>query len=245
MRRARKSGIYIQTSYHLVMAIRKHIGDTGPVAREGRPELSLTEQDALFREAVAAIDVGDVAALERLIAANPSLVSERLEAPGAWLQDGVGKALEGFFNRPYLLWFVAEDPVRNGKLPANIAAVATLIVDHARRADVSSLQAQLDYALTLVSWSWIARACGVQIALLDFLINAGANLASNVNDALVNGNHDAAAHLIARGAPVTLAAALILERWDDVDRYLPGAEEGVLRFSFVLSSLDGRAEATA
>src|SRR6478672_11679694 len=77
--------------------------------------------DSLFHEAVLAIDAGDVAALERLLVLHPRLLCERLESPGAWLRDQVGGALEGFFSRPYLLWFVAEDPVRNGKLPANIA----------------------------------------------------------------------------------------------------------------------------
>jgi peptide-methionine (S)-S-oxide reductase len=46
-------------------------------------------------------------------------VRDRLESPGAWLRDKVGGALDGFFRQPYLLWFVAEDPVRNGKLPGN------------------------------------------------------------------------------------------------------------------------------
>src|SRR5438105_14884837 len=114
-----------------------------------------------FREAVSAIDAGDLAALERLVAANPALVRDRLESPGAWLRDVVGKALDGFFRRPYLLWFVAEDPVRNGRLPRNIATVARAIIDAARREGTSSLQEQLDYALTLVPWSWIARQSGV------------------------------------------------------------------------------------
>jgi len=109
--------------------------------------------DTAFRDAVAAIDSGDIAALERLVAANPALVRERLETPGAWLRDKVGGALDGFFKRPYLLWFVAEDPVRNGKLPDNIAAITRVIIDAARRDSASDLQEQLDYALTLVSWS--------------------------------------------------------------------------------------------
>ena len=76
--------------------------------------------DARFREAVAAIDAGDVTTLELLLAASSELVRNRLESPGAWLRDKVGGALDGFFRQPYLLWFVAEDPVRNGKLPRNI-----------------------------------------------------------------------------------------------------------------------------
>ena len=84
--------------------------------------------DSLFREAVAAIDAGDVATLERLLGANPRLVHDRLNSPGAWLRDKVGSAIDDFFKQPYLLWFVAEDPVRNGKLPKNIAQVARAII---------------------------------------------------------------------------------------------------------------------
>jgi hypothetical protein len=109
--------------------------------------------DASFRKAVAAIDAGDVEELERLIAAAPTLVRERLASPGAWLRDKVGSALDGFFERPYLLWFVAEDPVRNATLPENIVAVTRAIIGAARRESKANLQEQLDYALTLVSWS--------------------------------------------------------------------------------------------
>jgi hypothetical protein len=199
--------------------------------------------DAHFRDAVSAIDTGDIAKLKRLLTANPALVRERLVSPGAWLRDTVGGALDGFFQRPYLLWFVAEDPVRNGKLPANIAAVARTIIDAARRESASTLQEQLDYALTLVSWSWIARQCGVQIDLIDVLVDAGAVTEGNPNNALVNGNFAAADHLVKRGAKLTLAAALCLERWGDVDRLVTTASEHQKQFSFVLSALNGRADA--
>jgi peptide-methionine (S)-S-oxide reductase len=33
----------------------------------------------------------------------------------------------------------------------------------------------VDYALRLVRWSWIARECGVQIELIDVLLEAGAS----------------------------------------------------------------------
>jgi hypothetical protein len=206
------------------------------------PVESLSEDDR-FREAVSAIDTGDIATLERLIAANRALVRERLESPGAWLRDVVGGALDGFFRRPYLLWFVAEDPVRNGKLPKNIAAVARAIIDAARRDGTPTLQEQLDYALTLVSWSWIARQHGVQIELIDVLVDAGAATDGNPNNALVNGNFEAARHLVERGATLTLATALCLDRWDDVDRLLATANDHQKQFSFVLSALNGKADA--
>jgi peptide-methionine (S)-S-oxide reductase len=199
--------------------------------------------DADFREAVSAIDAGDVARLEHLLLEKPALVRERLASPGAWLRDIVGGALDGFFQRPYLLWFVAEDPVRNGRLPQNIAAVARAIIAAARRDDVSTLQEQLDYALTLVSWSWIAAECRVQIELIDVLVDAGAAPDGNPNNALVNGNFAAAEHLVQRGAKLTLAAALCLGRSQDVDRLLTTASEQHKRFSFVLSALNGKSDA--
>jgi hypothetical protein len=195
--------------------------------------------DSLFREAVVAIDAGDVPSLERLLAMHPELVRERLDSPGGWLRDKVGGALDGFFRQPYLLWFVAEDPVRNGKLPGNIAAVARAIIQVAGRDGVPSLQEQLDYALRLVSWSWIARQCGVQIELID----AGASPEGNPNNALVNGNFAAAEHLVERGAALTLATALCLGRWDDVARLAQSATDREKQFGFVLAALNGKAEA--
>ena len=205
--------------------------------------MSAIDLDASFCDAVAAIDSGDIAKLEGLVAANPALVRDRLESPGLWLRDAVGGALDGFFRRPYLLWFVAEDPVRNGTVPKNIAAIARTIIDAARREGDPNLQEQLDYALTLVAWSWIARECGVQIELIDALVDAGAAPSGNPNNALVNGNFAAAEHLVKRGAGLTLASALCLGRWEDVDRLVGTATDEQKRFAFVLSALNGEADA--
>jgi peptide-methionine (S)-S-oxide reductase len=199
--------------------------------------------DASFHEAVSAIDAGDLLKVERLVATNPELVCRRLTTPGAWLRDTVGGALDGFFQAPYLLWFVAEDPVRNGKLPSNIAEIAQSIIDAARRESVPNLQEQLDYGLTLVSWSWIAREYGVQIALIDVLVDAGAAINGAPNNALVNGNFAAAEHLVARGATLTLAAALCLGRWGDADRLVATASDGQKQFALVLSALNGQVDA--
>jgi peptide-methionine (S)-S-oxide reductase len=200
--------------------------------------------DALFHQAVSAIDAGDVTALEHLLAAHSELVRERLDSPGAWLRDKVGNALDGFFQRPYLLWFVAEDPVRNGKLPRNIAQIARVIIQAAQRGGVNSLREQLDYALRLVCWSWIARECGVQIQLIDVLTDAGASVDGTHSDAAIyNGNFAAAAHLLERGAPLTLSTALCLGRWADVERLARTSSLREKQDAFVLAALKGQAEA--
>jgi peptide-methionine (S)-S-oxide reductase len=128
-------------------------------------------------------------------------------------------------------------------LPKNIADVARVIVNAAVRDGVDSLQAQLDYALNLVSWSWIARDCGVQVALIDVLADAGARLAGNPENALVNGNFAAAEHLVGRGAALTLAAALCLGRWDDTRRLAQSATDRERQFALILTALKGKTEA--
>jgi peptide-methionine (S)-S-oxide reductase len=118
-----------------------------------------------------------------------------------------------------------------------------MIVRAAEREGVETVREQIDYALQLVSWSWIARDCHVQIALIDVLIDAGAALDTNVENALVNGNFAAAEHLVARGAPVSLATALCLGRWDDVLRLGPTASVEDKQFGLVLAALKGRVDA--
>ena len=198
--------------------------------------------DSLFRRAVALIDSGDAAELEHLLRVHPTLVRDRLDAPGDWLRTSIGDALDGFFDRPWLLWFVAEDPVRNGTLPSNIADVARVIIDAARRERVDSLQEQLDYALSLVCWSPVAPKCGVQIALIDVLVDSGASMTGAPDNALVNGNRDAAAHLIERGASLTLSAAIGLDRHEEASTLAGSASARERQRAFILSALHGNVE---
>jgi peptide-methionine (S)-S-oxide reductase len=168
--------------------------------------------DPLWVQAVSAIDAGDLSALESLLAAHPELVRDRLDHG------------EGYFRQPYLLWFVAENPIRNGKLPENIARVTRAILDAAR--DVDSLQEQLDATLGLVSSGRIAREQGVQGELIDVLCDAGADSDSAMMPALAHAERAAAERLLGRGAQLTLMAAVCLER-DDVERLarMANAEE--------------------
>ena len=73
-------------------------------------------KDPLFREAVEAIDNGNISSLQSLLKRNPELISKRLDNP-----------TDGYFAHPYLMWFVAENPIRHEKLPANIIDVTRVL----------------------------------------------------------------------------------------------------------------------
>ena len=197
--------------------------------------------DQLFQQAVELIGSGDVVALDRLLTGHPELARERHTAAGPWLRDKIGDALDGFFKDPYLLWFVSEDVPVHGHLPENIPEVTRAILRSAQGAP--GLQEQLDSALRLVCWSGVAQQCGVQIELIDTLLDAGASPDGGPNNALVNGHVAAAEHLVARGAKPTLASAVCLGRWDDARRLSATASESEKQFTLVLAALNGKAEA--
>jgi hypothetical protein len=201
--------------------------------------------DTLFRRAVAAIDAGDVVTLERLMAEHPRLVHDRLRSPGEWLRSQIGGALDGFFRDPYLLWFVTEDAVRTGRLPVNVAEIARVIIQAARRSGVTDLQQQLDSTLNFTVCSPIGREDGRQLELLDVLIDAGASTEGAPVQALVCRNRRAAEHLLTRGVTLTLPAAVCLERWDDLERLAPTTSHTDKQVALGLAALNGNAEALA
>ena len=183
-----------------------------------------------FEQALAAMDRGDVPALERLLAEHPGLVRERTQHP------------EEYFRRPYLLWFVAENPVRHGRLPANIADAARVIVDAARRERVETLQVQLDYALALVCSGREPRESGVQEALIDVLSDAGADVTEALEPALAHREHAAVEHLLRRGARPTLALAAARGQAAEVARLAPDASPRDLQAGLIAAACDGQAQ---
>ncbi|HEY2584119.1 MAG TPA: hypothetical protein VGI43_20090 [Mucilaginibacter sp.] len=73
--------------------------------------------DPLFLEAVEAIDSGNLKHLESLLIKHPRLIRNRLNYP-----------VDEYFQHPYLLWFVADNPIRIDKLPPNIMELARLLI---------------------------------------------------------------------------------------------------------------------
>lgn len=163
-------------------------------------------KDPLFFDAIEAITAGDTGKLENLLTAHPALVRNRLDYPQG-----------GYFKDPYLIWFVADNPIRVGRLAANIVDVTRLLIRFVKREAPEKAQYQLDYTLGLVATGRIPRECGVQIEMIDLLIDEGAQPGGGMG-ALAHGNIAAAERLIARGGKLTLAAAVGLDRIEDVKR---------------------------
>jgi hypothetical protein len=186
--------------------------------------------DPVFRRAVEAIDSGNTSLLEELLTSNPALAAKRLEAP-----------TEGYFQHPYLLWFVADNPIRSGKLPVNIVDITRLLIKYVRNYAAGSFQQQIDYALALVESGRIPRECGVQIGLIDLLLDNGAN-PGDAHEALTHGNMEAARHIVDRSGSITLTAAVCLDRVDNIVQLLPGANKEDMQVAFMAAAFYGKTD---
>lgn len=185
-------------------------------------------KDPVFRAAVEAIDTGNVTELNRLVAEHPALLSERLV-----------NGDQGYFKDPYLLYFVADNPIRMERLPANIVEVVAVLLGELKRLDVASLQEQLDYTLGLVATGRIPRECGVQLAMMDLLLDVGARPDGGLG-ALAHGSVAAARKLIQRGGTLTLATAVGLDRSEDVQRLLPAAGKTERLVALTVAAFHGK-----
>ena len=186
--------------------------------------------DPVFREAVESVDAGNVSKLKGLLAAHPDLVRKPLNLPE-----------EGYFKNPYLLWFIADNPIRHEKLPQNIADIARIIISAIKLHAPETLPDQLNYTLALVVTGRIPRESGVQIELIDLLIDEGA-VPGEGHGAIAHGNLGAAERLIERGGKLTLATAICLGRTNDVSRLIKVEDDAGRQTALVAASFYGKPE---
>jgi hypothetical protein len=160
-------------------------------------------EDVTFRRGVELLDAGDVAGLRAHLRQHPNLVRQRVVFEGG-----------NYFQNPTLLEFVAENPIRRGKLPRNIVEVTRVILD----AGVE--QSALNQTLVLVVTGSVVRECGVQVPVIDLLCDHGADPSSALHAAL-HGGPEAVNALLRRGARPDLPVAAGLGRIEDARRLLP------------------------
>jgi len=182
-------------------------------------------EDPVFRRAVDLIDAGDVAGLRGYLEQHPKLVHQHIAFEG-W----------NYFHNPTLLQFIAENPVRRGKLPANIVDIAKVILD------AGPGQSELSETLMLVATGSVPRGCRMQLPLIDLLSDHGADPNSALHAAMLHGELEAAHALIRRGARVDLPVAAALGHMDDFRRLLPGAGRDDRHLALALASQFGHVE---
>ena len=174
-------------------------------------------EDPLFRMAVESIDSGNIQKMKELLSEHPYLVKDRLHYP-----------VQGYFANPYLIWFIADNPIRHAKLPGNIVEITKTIIESIKKNAPETFQIQLDYTLGLVDTGRIPKESGFQIELIDLLIDSGAH-PGNGKGAVAHGNLEAANHLLKRGAKLTLTVAVSLNLKNEAESLFAtaGADEKI------------------
>jgi hypothetical protein len=182
-------------------------------------------ENAEFRRAVDLLDAGDAAGLREHLKRHPKLVLQHVE-----FESG------NYFHEPALLEFIAENPIRHGTLPKNIAEVAQVILD------AGPDQASRDVTLALVATGSVPYECGVQLALIDLLCNHGADPDGAIHAAALHGYFHTVTALIAHGAHVDLPTAAMLNRVEDARRLLRTASSVERHLAVAMASQVGNIE---
>jgi len=187
-------------------------------------DLPFTERiaDPIFLQAVAYIDTGNVEALRRLLAENPSLVRQHVYFNAS-----------NYFGRPGLLQFVAENPIRQNTMP-NAIEIATVILDAGcSKADVTE-------TLGLVATGRVPRENHVQVELIDLLCARGAEVGS-LAGVLAHGEFEAAEALLRHGGRLTLPVAAAFGWVSEFETLLPASSSEERHLALAFSAQFGRA----
>jgi Ankyrin repeats (3 copies) len=182
-------------------------------------------ENATFRRAVELLDAGDAAGLHAHLNQYPNLVHQHVVFEGG-----------NYFRDPTLLEFVAENPVRQGTLPANIIEVTRVILN------AGPSQSARNETLMLVSTGSASRECRMQLPLIDLLCDYGADPNSAVQATALHGELEAMNALIGRGARIDLPVAAALARIEDARRLLAAASSEDRHLALTLAADFGHVE---
>lgn len=164
-----------------------------------------------FESAADAVVKGDVATLKRLLRENPELIRQRSTRA----------------HQSTLLHYVSANGVEDfrQKTPQNAVEVAKILLAAGAEVDAENTDYGRGTTLGLVATSSHPSEAGVQIPLLETLLEAGASLDglkggwNPLTAALANGRKDAAEYLAMRGARLDLEGASGVGRLDIVKSY--------------------------
>ena len=191
--------------------------------------------DTMFARAVDLIDAGDVDELSSLLTAHPDLLTATVE-----LED---HSPGSYFARPRLLWFIAENPVRNGRMAPNVVALVECLLSHSEKRCVCDLVEQASSTLSLVASGRVARESGHQEALIRALVAAGADPNAAVRPAAAHRETAAITALHAAGAEMTLILAAALGDSTSLTALVPSATQSDLQDALSVAAINDGAEA--
>jgi len=180
--------------------------------------------DPVFRRGVELIDSGDVEGLREHLREHPGLVQQRVEYEGG-----------NYFRNPTLLEFIAENPIRHGKMPDNVIEVTKVILD------AGSERSAMDETLMLVATGSVPRECGEQIRLIRLLCDRGADPNRAAESAAVLFEKQAVVALMTCGARMTLPLAAALGEYEQIRSLLPKAESHERHLALALAAQYGYA----
>jgi ankyrin repeat protein len=155
--------------------------------------------DDAFRRAVELVDRGDVEALRDLLRAEPHVATARVLGDSAQTR--------GYFQRPTLLHFVAQNPNRSAHMPPRVLESARAILDAGAAVDASTGDRLGGTTLALVASSGPAHADGLVRPLLELLVEQGADPGVGVRAAMLHRYAATVRDLLSLGARQTPISA--------------------------------------
>jgi hypothetical protein len=203
--------------------LREHLANSIDLDRPPHERID----DPVFRMAVDLADDADIEGLRAYLSQHPSLVHRRVVLEG-----------DNYFRNPSLLEFIAENPVRRGRLSPDVVEVAKVILESGARTD----RLAMDSTLSLVCSGRVARECGVQLLLIRLLCKYGANAGGAMSAAISHGEFAAATELQLCGAQVEITAAAAMGRVEIVGEKLPVSTPEARHIALALACQHGHVE---
>lgn len=186
--------------------------------------------DAAFRQALDLMDEGDAKRLRAHLAAHPGLAVMRVRFEG-----------DNYFTNPALVEFIAENPIRTGRLPHTAPEVLDVLLQAGSTEDPDALNSTVE----LLASGRVARESGLEEVLVRKLVAAGADPAKAIHAAIAHGELASVRLLIALGAPMDAAIAAGLGDAVLLQEHLPHASPDTLQLGLAWAACLGQTACVA